>query len=246
MAAFFPRNFYNSDASFTPLFRLLEDFDNYSRQGNGTSSGGARGTHRNHVPTFQPKFDVREVEDAYELHGELPGMSKEDVSIEFTDPHTLHIRGRVERSYTAGTPPTAGLLQSSSGTEMSGAITDGSSNDTSSTTTSTERPRSPHQATVEDEEDDETNSTAQPTPATTVAEVDKSASAAAAAHHHKKEPVDNAKYWVSERSIGEFSRVFNFPGQIKQDAVSAGFKDGILSIRVPKAPKHETRRIFIN
>ncbi|KAK1725756.1 hsp20-like protein [Colletotrichum acutatum] len=225
--AFFPRNFYNSDASFTPLFRLLEDFDNYSRQGNGTPSSGARGTHRNHVPTFQPKFDVREVEDAYELHGELPGMSKDDVSIEFTDPHTLHIRGRVERSYTAGTPP-AGLLQSSA-TEMSGAIADGSNNDAASTTTSSaERPRSPHQATVEDEEDDETNSTAQPTPATT------------------KEPVDNAKYWVSERSIGEFSRVFNFPGQITQDAVSAGFKDGILSIRVPKAPKHETRRIFIN
>ncbi|KAK1708967.1 hsp20-like protein [Colletotrichum lupini] len=224
--AFFPRNFYNSDASFTPLFRLLEDFDNYSRQGNGTPSSGARGTHRNHVPTFQPKFDVREVEDAYELHGELPGMSKDDVSIEFTDPHTLHIRGRVERSYTAGTPP-AGLLQQSSGTEMSGAITDGGNNDAASTT-GTERPRSPHQATVEDEEDGETNSTAQPTPATT------------------KEPVDNAKYWVSERSIGEFSRVFNFPGQIKQDAVSAGFKDGILSIRVPKAPKHETRRIFIN
>ncbi|KAF4778003.1 hsp20-like protein [Colletotrichum scovillei] len=249
--AFFPRNFYNSDASFTPLFRLLEDFDNYSRQGNGTPSSGARGTHRNHVPTFQPKFDVREVEDAYELHGELPGMSKDDVSIEFTDPHTLHIRGRVERSYTAGTPP-AGLLQQSSGAEMSGAITDGSSNnDAASTTTATgtERPRSPHQATVEDEEDDETNSTAQPTPATTVAEVDKSASAVAHHHQHaaaKKEPVDNAKYWVSERSIGEFSRVFNFPGQIKQDAVSAGFRDGILSIRVPKAPKHETRRIFIN
>ncbi|OHF01086.1 hsp20-like protein [Colletotrichum orchidophilum] len=240
--AFFPRNFYNSDASFTPLFRLLEDFDNYSRQGNGTPANGARGPHRNHVPTFQPKFDVREVEDAYELHGELPGMSKKDVSIEFTDPHTLHIRGRVERAYTAGTPPAGLLQQPSSDAEMSGAITDGSSHNE----TTTERPRSPHQATVEDEGDDETNSTAHPTPATTVAEVDKSAAAAAAAHTAKKELIDNAKYWVSERSIGEFSRSFNFPGQIKQDAVSASFKDGILSIRVPKAPKHETRRIFIN
>lgn len=224
MAAFFPRNFYNSDASFTPLFRLLEDFDNYSRQGG--QNGTTRGTHRNHVPTFQPKFDVREVEDAYELHGELPGLKKEDVSIEFTDPHTLHIRGRVERSYTAGTPPT-GLLQQSN--EMSGAITDGQ-----------ERPRSTHQATVEDD-DNETNSTAQPTPATTVAEVDKSGK-----QQQKQEgPVDNAKYWVSERSIGEFSRVFNFPGQVSTDNVSAKFTDGILTIRVPKAPKHETRRIQI-
>ncbi|GKT40008.1 heat shock protein [Colletotrichum spaethianum] len=220
--AFFPRNFYNtpSDASFTPLFRLLEDFDNYSRTGGANGNGGARGTHRNHVPTFQPKFDVREVEDAYELHGELPGMNKNDVSIEFTDPHTLHIRGRVERTYTAGTPP-AGLIQGN-GAEMSGAITDGN-----------EKRSASHQPTVEDEKENDTNNSK------TVSETDKSASG-------KKEPVDNAKYWVSERSVGEFSRVFNFPGQISQDSVSANFKDGILSIRVPKAPKHETRRIQVN
>ncbi|KAK1964215.1 heat shock protein 30 [Colletotrichum sublineola] len=210
--AFFPRNFYNtpSDTSFTPLFRLLEDFDNYSRTG-GASNGGARGSHRNHVPTFQPKFDVREVEDAYELHGELPGMNKNDVSIEFTDPHTLHIRGRVERSYTAGTPP-AGFLQGGNA-EMSGAITEGN-----------EKSRQP---TVEDENEKDNKNDS----------VEKSG---------KKEPVDNAKYWVSERSVGEFSRVFNFPGQISQDSVTASFKDGILSIRVPKAPRHETRRIQVN
>ncbi|KAK2028843.1 hsp20-like protein [Colletotrichum zoysiae] len=212
--AFFPRNFYNtsSDASFTPLFRLLEDFDNYSRTA-GANNNAARGTHRSHIPTFQPKFDVREVEDAYELYGELPGMDKNDVSIEFTDPHTLHIRGRVERSYTAGTPP-AGFIQGN-GAEMSGAITEGN-----------EKSRQP---TVEDEKNEnEGNKNSS---------VEKSG---------KKEPVDNAKYWVSERSVGEFSRVFNFPGQISQDAVSASFKDGILSIRVPKAPKHETRRVQVN
>lgn len=228
--AFFPRNFYNSsDASFTPLFRLLEDFDNYSRQGGQNGTTNSRGTHRNHVPTFQPKFDVREVEDAYELHGELPGMNKNDVAIEFTDPHTLHIRGRVERSYTAGTPP-AGLLQQ--GTEMSGAITEGGEEEQ-------QQHKKPRKATVEDDEDEtKSTSTAQATPATTVAEIDRSGK-------KDQQPVDNAKYWVSERSIGEFSRVFNFPGQISQDAVSANFKDGILSIRVPKAPKHETRRIQI-
>ncbi|OLN95843.1 30 kDa heat shock protein [Colletotrichum chlorophyti] len=216
--AFFPRNLYNSsDASFTPLFRLLEDFDNYSRQGGQTTNGSRGQANRTSVPTFQPKFDVREVEDAYELHGELPGMNKEDVSIEFTDAHTLHIRGRVERSYTSGTPP-AGLIQN--GKESSGAITDGS-----------EKSRSAHQATVEDDRGDDT----------TVAESKKDGQ-----QQQQQQPADNAKYWVSERSVGEFSRVFNFPGQIQQDAVTAGFKDGILSIRVPKARKHETRRIQIN
>ncbi|TDZ61950.1 30 kDa heat shock protein [Colletotrichum sidae] len=224
--AFFPRNFYGSDASFTPLFRLLEDFDNYSRQGgqNGNTNP------RRQVPTFQPKFDVREVEDAYELHGELPGINKNDVAIEFTDPHTLHIRGRIERTYTAGTPP-AGLLR---GSEKNGAVTEKGEE---------ERPRSPHQATVEDADDNDGSSTAQPTPASTVAELKKDHQHQ---HQHHQHPADNAKYWVSERSIGEFSRVFNFPGQISQEAVSASFKDGILSIRVPKAPKHETRRVNIN
>src|SRR5687768_12540204 len=72
--AFFPRNFYATPepASFTPIFRLLDDFDNFARQSQGYQV-------RKHVPTFQPKFDVREVDGAYELHGELSGLKKEDV-----------------------------------------------------------------------------------------------------------------------------------------------------------------------
>jgi HSP20 family molecular chaperone IbpA len=228
--AFFPRSFYGtSDASFTPLFRLLDDFDSYSRQQNGQ-----RG-HRNHVPTFQPKFDVREVEDAYELHGELAGMDKKDVHIEFTDPHTLLVRGRIERSYTAGTPP-AGLLEDNS--KMSGALTDAPE----------EKPATPtkdtvHQATVEDEVDEtaSTTSTEQPTPATTVATV-----AEVAKPEKVAKPTDNGKYWVSERSIGEFSRSFHFPGLVQTDGVTANLRDGVLSVRVPKAKKHESRRIDIN
>ncbi|KAF3355539.1 hypothetical protein VdG1_06951 [Verticillium dahliae VDG1] len=187
--AFFPRNFYNSNSgsetSFTPLFRLLDDFDTYSRQGQSQQRG---------TIAFQPKFDVREVDDAYELHGELAGLNKKDVSIEFTDPHTLHIRGRVQRSYTAGTPP-KGLLEDAS---ASGALTEGSDKH--------EQP----------------------------------ASGRSSPKFHKP------TYWVTERSIGEFSRTFNFPGQILQDAVTASLNDGILTIRVPKAPKHEARRININ
>ncbi|PNH40551.1 hypothetical protein VD0004_g6449 [Verticillium dahliae] len=231
--AFFPRNFYNSNSgsetSFTPLFRLLDDFDTYSRQGQSQQRG---------TIAFQPKFDVREVDDAYELHGELAGLNKKDVSIEFTDPHTLHIRGRVQRSYTAGTPP-KGLLEDAS---ASGALTEGSDKH--------EQPASGrsspkfHKPTVEDETDG-ADSTAVPTPASTVAEVSKPA-AEEASTPKARGPRDTAKYWVTERSIGEFSRTFNFPGQILQDAVTASLNDGILTIRVPKAPKHEARRININ
>lgn len=207
--AFFPRNLYNSsDASFTPLFRLLDDFDNYSRQG-GTTNG------RRGLPHWQPKFDVRETGEAYELHGELPGINKEDVQIEFTEPQTMLIRGKTERTYTAGTPP-AGHLEDF---KASGAIEQGS-----------EGRRNSHQATVEDETEAET----------------KSQEANNEVAETQNKPADKAKYWLTERSVGEFSRSFNFPTRVDQDSVNASFKDGILSISVPKAKKHETRRIAVN
>src|SRR5580700_10710835 len=82
----FPRAFVGPDStvSFTPLFRLLDDFDAYAR-----TSGSSH--HRSHFQTFNPKFDVREVEDVYELHGELPGIDQKDINIEFTDLQTITI-----------------------------------------------------------------------------------------------------------------------------------------------------------
>jgi HSP20 family molecular chaperone IbpA len=59
-----------------------------------------------------------------------------------------------------------------------------------------------------------------------------------------KAPFD--KYWVQERSIGEFARTFSFPSRVDQDAVSANLNNGVLSLVIPKAKKHEARRIAIN
>lgn len=260
--AFFPRSFYGSPepASFQPLFRLLSDFDSYSRQ-----SSHHHG-HRNNVPSFQPKFDVREVEDAYELHGELSGMKKEDVQIQFTDPHTLHVRGRVVRSYTSGNRNNVSATEAAADSKMSGAITEGTE---ASTTTSTAPAAAEedaasvtsnsHRATVEDDFEDvaeeaagstrASTPTVEATPTTTVAEVAPEEPVAAPKEQQQARPVakrDSARYWVSERSIGEFSRSFHFPGQIVQEAVTAGLQDGVLTIRVPKAPKHEARTILIN
>lgn len=208
--AFFPRNFYNTanDTSFHPLFRLLDDFDNYSRQSGNDTQGRRSG-----LQHWQPKFDVRETGEAYELHGELPGMNKENVHIEFTEPQTMLVRGKVERTYTAGTPPSGAI----EGNNSAGAITEGESRNNS------------HKAKVEDEAEAQAHESGE------VVKKDE----------HKK-PADKAKYWLTERSVGEFSRSFNFPTRVDQEAVSASFKDGILSVIVPKAKKHETRRITVN
>ncbi len=59
------------------------------------------------------------------------------------------------------------------------------------------------------------------------------------------EQQQKAKYWLSERSYGEFSRVFSFPSAVDQDTVRAKFKDGVLNITVPKVEKKAGKKISI-
>lgn len=60
-----------------------------------------------------------------------------------------------------------------------------------------------------------------------------------------KAEAPEARYWVSERSVGEFHRSFAFPARVDQDAVKASLKNGILSIVVPKARAPQPRKITI-
>jgi HSP20 family molecular chaperone IbpA len=199
MSTLLPRGFNSSDPSFTGLFRLLDDFDAYSRE-NQANSGPSRKHGHSSVPArvFSPKFDVRETETNYELYGELPGIPRDQINIEFTDPQTIVIRGRVERSYASA--------------DKGGE-------------------HAPHKVTVEDEKDEEA-----------------SGSQVMVKKQKKEEEQHQVqeKYWVSERSVGEFSRTFSFPSRVDQDAVSAGLVDGILSIKVPKAKKPVVKKININ
>src|SRR5687767_12243745 len=55
--------------------------------------------------TISPKYDLIELPDCFCLHGEVPGVQQDDIEIEFTNPQTMTIRGRSERSYTSGIPP---------------------------------------------------------------------------------------------------------------------------------------------
>lgn len=73
-------------SNFAPLFSLLDDYD----------------VHRSSRPKkavatqpFIPTFDVYETNDTYYLHGELPGVHQDDITIEFSDPHTMSIKGHM-------------------------------------------------------------------------------------------------------------------------------------------------------
>ena len=114
-------------------------------------------------------------------------MNKDNVHIEFTDPQTLVVHGRVERSYTAGTPP-AGLIDQSG---QKGQITEGGESGASHTANAGD-------ANKGNEE--------QPVTSGAVQAVEMS---------DRKHSDQAVKYWLSERSVGEFSRNFNFPAPVE-------------------------------
>ncbi|KAL4995155.1 30 kDa heat shock protein [Aspergillus recurvatus] len=60
-----------------------------------------------------------------------------------------------------------------------------------------------------------------------------------------KKASNKPRYWVSERSVGEFQRTFTFPTRVNQDNVKASLKDGILSVVVPKAVAPTAKKITI-
>lgn len=163
--ALFHSNFPASNG-FTPLFRLLDDYDVHR-----TSRGDQPA-----LRSFAARFDVRETDNAYHLDGELPGIAQKDIDIEFTDPQTLVVKGRVEREY--------------------------------------------HRETGDDTKEG---------PAQTEKQVAK----------------PKYRFMAQERSVGEFHRIFSFPGRVDQDAVKANLKNGILSITVPKATARAAKRITI-
>jgi HSP20 family protein len=183
-----------------PMFRLFDEFD----------KAAFRNIDRefNNIRSFTPKFDIKETNEGYELHGELPGVDQKDINIEWTDNNTLTISGRHEHVREEGQRP-QGFIE---GAEAS------------------KQKKLGHQPTVEDDPTESNNKVAKQSDQKEVSKQDESA---------------KAKYWVSERSVGEFHRSFAFPARVDQDAVKASLKNGILSILVPKASAPRSRKINI-
>ena len=197
-----------------PLFSLFDDTFNELQR----ASRQAR-------KQFNPRFNLSESKEAYSLEGELPGIDQQDLNIEFTDEHTLTIKGRTETHTESGRQPEA--VES----EKKAAIDEAPASETSSIKY--------HQATVEDEEPANSSAAAQ----------ENTEVAAPAPKSEQAKPETPATpqnhHWISERHVGEFSRSFSFPTRVNQEAVKASLKNGILNIVVPKAPAPESRRINI-
>ncbi|KAL2822280.1 HSP20-like chaperone [Aspergillus cavernicola] len=73
---------------FRSLMRALDDFDNPL----------SNRSLDNQFMAYSPRFDFRETKDGYHLDGELPGVEKKDIDIEFPDQSTMNIKGHTEHA----------------------------------------------------------------------------------------------------------------------------------------------------
>ena len=214
--------------------------------------------HRSRAPqdqlTWQPRFDVSEVDNVYQLRGELPGVQPKDLEVEFTDANTLVVRGKTESQRSEGK---ASEQQQSDDVAMTGSenpteaanAKETAELDKDNDAASVHSESSYVKPSVEDEDEavarengTETTYTAgAPTPNT-----DHTVTAEASEQSKQTEvQPGQPRYWVSERSVGSFQRTFSFPSRVDSEGVSASLKNGILDIVVPKAKAPEARKIEI-
>ncbi|EED20368.1 heat shock protein, putative [Talaromyces stipitatus ATCC 10500] len=225
-----------SPGDFLPLFQLMDDYCDTRRpaspkpaQSSRAKPSAAQSTPVALAPrqltSFTPRFDVRELEKSYVLDGELPGAQQENIEIEFTDPETIVIKGQIERNYDVA-PPSHSTTTDDNDDAMS-VHSDGASSTHSNY----------HAPTVEDEEED----------GAVKVSVQKTTNNSVTKQKQRPESAQEPKfkYWASERSIGTFQRTFTFPTRVDQDGVKATFKNGVLSVFVPKQAAQKAKRIRV-
>ncbi len=59
---------------------------------------------------------------------------------------------------------------------------------------------------------------------------------------HKEE---NESYHWMERQFGSFTRTFTLPADVKQDGIDAKYKDGVLTISIPKSESAVQKKIEV-
>lgn len=204
------RTAYRDD--FMPFFSLLNDtFSELQRLSDTLSTDSTSGNGSGATTISAPKFDVKETDTTYELQGELPGVTHDNLAIEFADEHTLTVRGRTE--YSREQQPS----RSAAPTHQQVAE-GGDGGDSVATTVGTEEMAKPT-GTSDPPSSQEMVTTQQP-----------------------QQPQQHT-YWVTERSVGEFSRTFSLPHRVDRDGATASLKNGVLSVVVPKlAPKQRATR----
>jgi HSP20 family protein len=63
----------------------------------------------------------------------------------------------------------------------------------------------------------------------------------------KEEKVERRNYYRFERAAGTFTRTVHLPAEVEHEKANAEYKDGVLTVRAPKATSHRptTKRVEI-
>ena len=61
----------------------------------------------------------------------------------------------------------------------------------------------------------------------------------------RTEKAEGDRFYRYERRFGSFERAIGLPQGVKEDEIKAGYRDGVLEIRVPKPEQAKPRRIQI-
>src|SRR4029078_208861 len=56
---------------------------------------------------------------------------------------------------------------------------------------------------------------------------------------------EGESYYAMERSHGSFARSFTMPDSVDGESVTADLKQGVLTVRIPKRPEAQPKRIAI-
>jgi len=231
MAAFFA-------PEFTPFFRALGDI----------AQPQIRAQRHDGSHSFTPKFDVWETADKYVIQGELPGVALDNVNIDWHK-DSLQISGKVTHSKCArSTSPSAGAEEAQ--------VAEASSTPTKENRASVEDDYVVADASGKPETETPATPPAETRP--TVSEAEEKGKAAADSTSDNKctrysqykrsggGNSANCRYWVSERSYGQFNRTFSFPTTIAHDGISATLDNGVLEVRVPKTQAPAPHRVRIS
>lgn len=159
--------------------------------------------------TLAPKFDIKETEKEYVLEGELPGVEKKDISLDFVDENTLVLKTRVEKVREEGARP-RGQTEAEGEKQASDVHTSGASQEAAQA--------NGEKAQGQDKTNDKTVATQNQ-------------------NKEVSQPAPAIQYHLNERSIGTFQRVFSLPGELKHAEVKASLKNGVLTVTVPKIVK---------
>jgi HSP20 family protein len=55
-----------------------------------------------------------------------------------------------------------------------------------------------------------------------------------------------ASYYMKETRYGSFSRSFRLPGEVDEEKIEASYKDGVLTVVIPKKEESKTKKIEVH